>query len=245
MTIQEFERDGPARLSTSTPRAVLFIVDWSNRMQEKPPLFDELSPEDLDIMVRHGIERTYQKNTVVISEGDTSDSLYIIREGRVKAYVSDEESKEITLNTQGPGEFFGELSLIDETERSASVMTTEKSTLVLVTRPGFERCLGENPDLAIKLVRLLVGRIRALTMNVKNLALLDVYGRVAKTLVELAVEEDGRQVIQQRMTHQDIANMVGSSREMVSRIMKELMVGGYLAVENKKIVIKSKLPAHW
>ena len=214
-------------------------------MQEKPPLFDELLPEDLDIIARHGIERIFQKNTVVITEGDYSDSLYIIRKGRVKAFVSDDESKEITLNTQGPGEFFGELSLIDETERSASVMTTEKSTLVLVTRPGFERCLAENPDLAIKLIRLLVGRIRSLTVNVKNLALLDVYGRVAKTLVKLAVEEDGQLMIQQHMTHQDIANMVGSSREMVSRIMKDLTVGGYLAVENRKIVIRSKLPSHW
>lgn len=221
------------------------IVGWQDQMQNKSPLFDELSPEDINTIARHGIERTFKTNTVVISEGDYSDSLYIIKEGRVKAFASDSESREITLNTQGPGEFFGEISLIDKTERSASVMTTEKSILVLVTRPAFERCLTENPNLAIKLIRSLVQRIRSLTVNVKNLALLDVYGRVTSTLLELAVEENGHLVIQQRMTHQDIANMVGASREMVSRIMKDLVVGGYLGVENRRIIIKSKLPVHW
>ena len=208
-------------------------------------MFDELTPEDIVAISRHGIERKFKKNTVIITEGDSSDSFYVIKTGRVKVFVSDESSKEIILNSQGPGEYFGELSLIDDTPRSASVMTTEDSTLVLVTRPLFEKHLTENPELAIKLIRYLAQRVRSLTVNVKNLALLDVYGRVARTLLDLAVNQDDRLITEERLTHQDIANRVGSSREMVSRILKDLVDGGYIEIVGKRYIIKSKLPAHY
>ncbi len=214
-------------------------------MEEDKPLFDDLSAEDIETISRHGIERRYPKSTVIISEGDCSDSLYIIREGRVKFFVSDESFREVTLGTQGSGALFGELALVDETRRSASVMTIEPSKLVMVTRPGFVRCINENPDLSIKLMRSLVKRIRSLTITVKNLALLDVYGRVTRLLVDLAEEREGCQVIEPRMTHEEMAKMVGSSREMVSRILKDLVDGGYLRVESKRLQIVSKFPARW
>ncbi len=160
-------------------------------------------------------------------------------------FVSDASNKEVILNTQGQGEYFGELSLIDDTPRSASVMTTEDSTLVLITRPLFERHLAENPEFSIKLILSLVRRIRSLTVNVKNLALLDVYGRVARTLLDLAVQQDDRLITEERLTHQDIADRVGSSREMVSRILKDLVEGGYIETEDKMFIIISKLPAHY
>ncbi len=214
-------------------------------MTKESVLFAELTPGDMEFISGHGIVRTFRKNAVVINEGDHSDSLYVILEGRVKVFVSDETDKEVILNIQGPGEYFGELALIDDTPRSASVMTIVKSRLVLVTRPAFERCLAKNPTLAVKLIRTLAKRIRSLTANVKDLALLDVYGRVARTLIKLAVVEDGTLVIKQRLTHQEIASMVGASREMVSRIMRDLVLGGYVLMEGKRMLILSKFPEHW
>jgi len=214
-------------------------------MTRESVLFAELAPDDVKFIAGHGIVRSFPKNAVIINEGDHSDSLYVILEGRVKVFVSDESSKEVILNIQGPGEYFGELALIDDTPRSASVMTIEKSRLVLVTRQAFERCLAENPSLAVKLIRMLVRRIRSLNVNGKDLALLDVYGRVARTLIKLAVDEDGTLIIKQRLTHQEIASMVGASREMVSRIMRDLVLGGYVVMEGKRMIILSKLPAHW
>lgn len=211
-----------------------------------PEPFTNLDEEDLEIIARYGTMRTYAKNAVLINEGEQSDSFYIILSGRVKAYASDENGKEVTLSMQGAGEYFGELAIIDASPRSASVLTVERSKLTVVSRAAFFRCFDENPQIAVKLIRPLAERIRSLTGRVKNLALLDVYGRVARTLLELASREDGEVlVIDQRPTHQEIANMVGASREMVSRIMKDLSTGGYIQVRAKAIHIPRKLPASW
>ncbi len=209
------------------------------------PLFSELSNEDIQRIAGSGVVKSFPKHTVLISEGDQSDFLYVILEGKVKVFVSDESGKEAILNIQGPGEYFGELALIDEVPRSASVMTLTPSRLAFVSRADFEACLAEHPNLALKLIRTLTQRIRSLTEVVKNLALHDVYGRVARTLLKLAQEKNGMLVIEQRLTHQDIADMVGASREMVSRIMKDLTTGGYLQTKNKIITIQSKLPPAW
>ena len=205
----------------------------------------KLASADLALIAEHGTVRTYPKHTVLISEGDRSDSLYVIRSGRVKVYVGDAEGKEVILSIQGPGEYFGELALIDDAPRSASVVTLEKSQLCVVSRADFQRCLAQNPNIAMEMIRALAARVRALTDNVRDLALLDVYGRVARTLLKLASERDGEQVIEQRLTHQDIANMIGASREMVSRIMKDLVDGGYIKVKNKLITIPGRLPPAW
>ena len=124
-------------------------------------------------------------------------------------------------------------------------MTLMPSRLAFVSRLDFEACLAKHPNLALKLIRTLTHRIRSLTDVVKNLALNDVYGRVARTLLKLAREKNGLLIIEQRLTHQDIADMVGASREMVSRIMKDLTTGGYLQTKNKIITIQSKLPPAW
>lgn len=209
------------------------------------PLFPELTSERLEQVAEHGTVRTYPKNAVLIHEGDLSDSLYVILKGKVKVYASDEDGKEIILNIQGPGEYFGELALIDAAPRSASVMTMEPSKLAVVSRADFENFLTLHPSVAIELIRSLAQRVRSLTESVKSLALLDVYGRVARTLLDLATEEEGEVAVRQRLTHQDIANMVGASREMVSRIMKDLINGGYIRIEDRQIVIRQKLPPGW
>jgi CRP/FNR family cyclic AMP-dependent transcriptional regulator len=207
--------------------------------------FSELATEDLRFICACGTTKTYPKNSIVINEGDQTNAVYIILSGKVKIYVSDKDGREVILNILGPGEFFGELSLIDEAPRSASVMTLETSSLSMITKTSFQECIAAHPDIAMKMMHVLCQRIRSLTESVKNLALLDVYGRVARTLENRATLKDGELVIDQRLTHQDIANMVGASREMVSRIMKELVVGNYIQFKDKKITIQKKLPLNW
>ena len=214
-------------------------------MDSNIALFSELEPDDVQLIADCGVERKFSKGTVIINEGDESDAFYVIKSGKVKIYASDKNGKEIILNMQGQGEYFGELSLIDPAPRSASVITMDACCLTVVSRAHFERCLQINPRLALKMMAPLVQRIRLLTQNVKNLALLDVYGRVARTLLDLADERDGILVIEQRLTHQDLANMVGASREMVSRIMKDLVAGNYIRLKDKRITIPNKLPSAW
>ena len=214
-------------------------------MSMDTPLFAELAPEDLRSICECGTIKTYPKHSIVINEGDLSDTLYIILSGKVKVYVSEVDGREVTLSILGPGKFFGELALIDEAPRSASVSTLETTSLSLVSKAAFEQCVKKNPEIALKLMRVLAQRIRSLTDSVKNLALLDVYGRMARLLENLATSKNGVQVIEQRLTHQDIANMVGASREMISRIMKELMTGNYIQFKEKQITLLKKLPLNW
>lgn len=208
-------------------------------------LFSDLAQKDLELISNHSAIKSYPKNCILINEGDRSDAMYVILEGKVKVFLSDEEGKEVILNIQETGEYFGELALLDEEPRSASVMTLEPSRLMVISKRDFQRCLLDNPELSLKLIRYLAQRVRTLTETVRNLALLDVYGRVARTLEKLAVECNGKRVIEERLTHQDIANMVGASREMVSRIMKDLTTGGYIQVANRQITLKGKLPPGW
>ena len=204
-----------------------------------------LSEADLKSIGSHGVVRTYPKNTIIVSEGDSTDSLYVIVEGRVKAYVSDSDGRQVVLSTQGPGEYFGEL-VLDEGPRSASVMTLTPCRFLVVQKEEFRKFLLENPAFALSLIEKLIARVRALTESVKSLALMDVYGRVARLLLELAEESNnGGFVISQRLTQQDIASRIGASREMVSRILKDLSVGGYLTQSRTGIVLHRKPPEHW
>jgi len=192
----------------------------------------------------HAIARAYPKSTIIVSEGDRTDSLYIILEGRVKAFVSDDRGHEVVLSTQGPGEYFGEM-VLDEGPRSASVMTLEPSRFLVVPKKDFRDFVARNPAFALSLLEKLIHRARALTESVKSLALMDVYGRVARLLLELAEERDGALVIGERLTQQEIASRVGASREMVSRILKDLTNGGYVAIERSRMVLTRRPPAHW
>jgi CRP/FNR family cyclic AMP-dependent transcriptional regulator len=214
-------------------------------MLKNIPLFSVLADEELDAISRLAVTRNYPKNSVIINEGDHTDSLYVILSGKVKIFLTDDQQKEVIVAIQREGDYFGELALLDEAPRSASVMTMEPCSLLIVSRGAFERHLASDPKLAISLMRGLAARLRATTENVKSLALLDVYGRIARTLLQFAKEQDGHHVIDDRLTHQDLANMVGASREMVSRIMKDLARGGYIKTEGKRITIKEKLPPGW
>ncbi len=208
------------------------------------PLFSGLSPQELTTIESHGVVRQYRKNTIIIHKGDETDSLYLILSGKVKVFVADETGKEIILNTQETGEHVGELALVRQSPRTSSVMTLEDSRFLVLSKAAFQECLSRHPTIAFNLIGALAERISVLSDNVSSLALLDVYGRVAKVLVERSAEQDGKQVTE-RLTQQDIANMVGASREMVSKIFKDLKQGGYISLDGQRIVLHRKLPARW
>jgi CRP/FNR family cyclic AMP-dependent transcriptional regulator len=203
-----------------------------------------LTDEELRALAAQGVLRTFPKNTIVVSEGDETDSLYVIVGGRVKVFVADEDGREIVLATQGPGDYFGEM-VLDGGPRSASVMTLEPSRFAVIPKACFRAFLTSHPDFSMHLVERLIRRTRALTDNVKSLALMNVYGRVARTLLELAVKENGSLVVPEKLTQQDVANRVGASREMVSRIFKDLVAGGYISIDKKRITIHKNPPKHW
>jgi CRP/FNR family cyclic AMP-dependent transcriptional regulator len=208
------------------------------------PLFLGLEESGWRELSAHATIQSFPRNSVVINEGDETDSIFFIRSGRVKVFLHDESGREVVLNVQEPGEYFGELAL-DQRPRSASVMTLEPSQFLIVRRADFKDFLGAHPDFAMRLISRFMDRVRVLTENVRSLALMDVYGRVARLLLELAVGGEGKLVVTQELTQKDIAARVGASPEMVSRIFKELVAGGYITVEGKKIAINRDLPRRW
>jgi len=191
-----------------------------------------------------GRVRSYPKNTVFITEGDSSDSVFVILSGRVKVFLSDSEGHEMILDTQGPGEYVGEMAL-DGKPRSASVMTLEPSTFSVVARDPIREEIRKNPDFALDMISKIIDRARLATSSVKDLALLDVYGRVARLLLNMSTEQNGKLMIPEKLTQQEIAERVGASRDMVSRIFRDLTAGGYITVESRHITINKKPPSRW
>jgi CRP/FNR family transcriptional regulator, cyclic AMP receptor protein len=160
-------------------------------------------------------------------------------------FLMDEQGREVTLSLLGPGDYFGELALIDDEPRSASVMALERSELTQVSRAAFHALMDEQPSCRQRVLRNLAGQVRTLTESVRVMALVDVFGRMSRLFETLAVERDGAMVIEQRLTQQDIANFVGASREMVNRILRDLVTGGYISMEHQQIQLLKKLPARW
>jgi len=210
-------------------------------MFDNIPLFTGLGKQDLDVIAQHTVAKTFPANTVLLREGDAPDSLYFILYGKVKIYVCNAEGGEAILNIQGAGDYFGEMALLDEAPRSASVMTMVPTRAAIMTKSAFKECLASHPDIAYNLIRTLTQRVRTLSCNVRDLALLDVYERVSRTLLSLAKPLDNQLVIDQKLTHQEIANMVGASREMVSRILKDLANKGHIKVERRRITLSGML----
>jgi CRP/FNR family cyclic AMP-dependent transcriptional regulator len=208
------------------------------------PLFSDLPDDSIKLLAQHAITRSFKKNSVIVNQGDETNSLYVILEGSVRVFVDDEQGKEIILNTMEAGESFGEMALLSDAPRSASVMATSPSKLAMISKQDFMSCLASNPTIPCKIIEVLIKRAQDLTDEVSSLALLDVYGRIARTLVKHAGERDGK-LVTKPLTHQEIASMVGSSREMVSKILKDLRIGGYITIEGKEIIIEQPLPSGW
>jgi CRP/FNR family cyclic AMP-dependent transcriptional regulator len=203
-----------------------------------------LADDTLRAIASSGVVRQFPKQTVLINEGDHGDSLYIVITGKVKVFASNASGKEVVIDFLGPGEYVGEMSL-DGAPRSASVMTVEPTTCAVVDRAHFREFILEHPDFALHLIEDLIHRVRLATANVKSLALSDVYGRLVRLLLSLAVEQNGRLYVPEKLTQQAIAERIGASRDMISRLMKDLVAGGYLALEDRTITILKKLPPAW
>ncbi len=207
--------------------------------------FENLTDEQIGLLTERAVTRVYPKNAIIVNEGDEGNSLFVIQSGSVKTFLSDENGREVVLSTQGEGEFFGDLALFDDAPRSASVMTLEPCKVMIISKAQLREAISEDPEIALSLLNGLAGRIRVLTENVRTLALLDVFGRLVKTLYSLAEEKDGVLAIDQRLTQQDLASRIGASREMVSRIMHDLSEGGYIGVKAKRITILKQIPSNW
>ena len=206
-------------------------------------LFADLPDSAAEKLLQYAKRHRYAKNSVIVSEGDNQSSFYIVESGSLKVYVDGDDGRQLTLSWLEAGDYFGELALIDGEPRSASVITLTPTELCIISQKDFQEFLQVEQGTALLLMKALARRIRALTGSVRDMALLDVYGRVANVLQQRALAHDGR--IEPKLTHQEIADMVGASREMVSRIMRELTVGGYIEQAAGAIVLRKPLPRGW
>ncbi len=207
-------------------------------------LFSGLDGADLEQVAEQTTLRQYPKNTVIVNQGDDTDSFYVIVKGKVDVFLHNDKGKEIIINTLGECESFGELAPLGGIPRQASIITTEDSTFGVISRQVFMDTLLIKPAVSMRIIDLLITRIQDLAEEVSSLALEDVYNRVVRVLYKHA-ETVGDKLVTEKLTQQNIASRVGATREMVHRILKELKTGGYISIEGKHITIERKLPSGW
>jgi CRP/FNR family cyclic AMP-dependent transcriptional regulator len=208
-------------------------------------MFQSLGESDLDALAGVARQITAERGELIVSQGSAGENLYIVARGQIRVYLSDETGKEIILGLEGPGAIFGEIAVLDRQPRSASVAAMERTELLVIEGREFRQLLEVHAGLSLGVIAALAGMLRKLTDATQGLALQSAYRRLVARLYERAVEEDGQTVIPERLTHQLLADMIGCSREMVSRIMSDLAKGGYLRTEDKRWIIERKLPADY
>ncbi len=201
-------------------------------------MFATFDEDQLHTLVSMVNRRIAPRGSVIMAEGDPVDSLYVVISGRLKVMMGEADGKEVILGILGPGEIFGEMGLIDDRPRSASVVAIEPCELLSVTRGAFKKCLLENFEVAMTVLRVLVRRLREADRKIGSLAMLDVYGRVARLLLDMSENVDGQRIVTKRLPKQHIANMIGASREMVSMVMRDLEMSGYFEVRGSTIVLR-------
>lgn len=209
------------------------------------PIFETLDDDCLRPLTHVAMLRAIPRHTVVLHAGDRTDNIYFVLSGALKVQVSDEEGREVILSMLGRGELFGEMGVLDDHPRSATVLAVEASEVVVIGKDDFKHCLVENPDVSLFIMRNLVKRLRLADRNIESLALLDVYGRVARLLLESADVVDGRKVVTHKLTKQDIAKMIGASREMVSRVMRDLMTQGLIQEHDGQLILVDLAAFRW
>jgi len=207
------------------------------------PLFSRLGDGSLDAILRLTRRRKFRKDEVIFHEKEVGDSLFIILHGRIKVAIFGDDGKEVTLSTLSEGDFFGELALLDQEPRSATTIAEEDCELLTLQRLDFVSALEKDPGISASLIQVLADRLRKANHQISTLALLDVYGRVARVIQELAEEEgkrlkDGRVVVR-RPTHMDIAHRIGSSRETVTRMMRDLEQNGHIETQGREIFLRA------
>jgi CRP/FNR family cyclic AMP-dependent transcriptional regulator len=205
------------------------------------PLFASFPEDQLRMLTTVVTRKSAPRSTTIMVGGDPTDSLYIVLSGRLKVMMSDAEGKEVILSILGAGEIFGEMGLIDDEPRSATVVTIEPCELLSLAKRDFKKSLAENFEMSMAVMRGLVKRLREADRKIGSLALLDVYGRVARLLLDMSENVNGEKVVTKRLPKQDIAKMIGASREMVSRVMKDLQTGGYIEMRGSTIVLRDSI----
>jgi CRP/FNR family cyclic AMP-dependent transcriptional regulator len=213
----------------------------STTVLKSVPLFASFPDDQLRLLVTVVTRRSAPRSSVIMAAGDPIDSLYIVISGRLKVMMGDADGKEVILSLIGPGEFFGEMGLIDDSPRSASVVAIEACELLSITKRDFRKCLQENFEMSMTVMRGLVRRLREADRKIGSLALLDVYGRVARLLLDMSENVNGQKIVTKRLPKQDIAKMIGASREMVSRVMKDLQMGGYIEMRGSTILLRDTI----
>ena len=208
----------------------------------KFPLFADLEDRELAQIASVAKTRRYAKDDVIFHADESGDVFCLIREGQVKVTMISPEGKEIILSLMGPGDFFGEMALLDDEPRSATVIATEPLDLVTIWRSDFLQILQENFSIARKVLAEISRRLRSASSRIESLATMDVYGRLARFFLDIARDQgkvlENGYVAVTRPTHQSIANMIGTSRETVSRLIHDLMRQGLLLSEGKTIYLR-------
>lgn len=204
-------------------------------------MFSGLPDSSLEPVAKVANMRRVPRGSIVVRAGDKTDFVYLVLSGSLKVLVSDEEGREVILSMLGPGELFGELGVLDDNPRSATVVTVVPSDLIVIAKSDFKRVLQENFEVSMFIMRNLVARLRTADRKIESLALMDVYGRVARLLLEMADDVNGEKVVNRKISKQDIAKMIGASREMVSRVMKDLHLQGLIEETNGKILLRERL----
>ena len=207
------------------------------------PLFALLTAGQAEAVAEAVVKRRFKRGEVIVEQGEKSNTLFIILTGRVRVVTSDKRGREVILATLQPGDYIGEMSLIDNEPHSANCRAEVQTDMLVLGRAEFARCLPEHSSLSYAILRGLVRRLRHADRQIESLALLDVYGRVARTLLEMSEEVDGVKIIRNKVSRQDMAKVVGASREMVSRVMKDLEERGVIETQdNGSVVIKERAP---
>ena len=205
------------------------------------PLFAGFSDAQLEQIARIAVLRQVPRHKTIVFVGAETDCLFVIVTGSAKVLNRDVDGREVILSILEAGECFGEMGLIDGSPRSADVVTNEPCDLLIISKTDFMRVLSENVDLCLNIMKSLVLRLREANHKIESLALMDVYGRVAKLLLELSEKENGVRVVKRKITKLDMAKMVGASREMVSRVMKDLGTQGLIEETQDGIVLRDRI----
>ena len=207
------------------------------------PLFRGVRESELRALAAKAVIKTFPRNSIVVREGEFTRSLYVILAGKIKVYLKADSGKELVLDLKGPREYFGAM-VLDDGPGSASIITLGPCRFAVISMADFRKFLLAHPKIALRVIRNLVHIARGLNENVRSL-MRNVYSRVARLLLDLAVRRRGKLVILEKLTQQELADRVGTSREVINRIFKGLSAGKYIAFKAEKITILKPLPSQW
>lgn len=219
-------------------------MDSKSTSLKRIPIFSSLDEGNLEKLSSIAVEKSYRKGQIIFDQGDPGNSLIILKKGLVKISLVDSNDHEFIIKTLGENDFFGEMSLLDGGQRSATAVTVDETHALLIYREDFIRLVNENPTVALDLLKLLSQRLRTTTDNIANLAFFDAYGKVAKCLLDMEdrigeKEEDGM-VLNLKLSRQELANMAGLTRETFTRILREFQIRGCLDIKGKKLTIRDR-----